>query len=316
LPAKISADMLKDVLIDQFNFIEKYYPQKKLVIILDSIDQLNTADYSLNWLIDSFPTNVKMIYSVLPTHGGILENLKEKLKKLEILLNVVETRDNFIEIKKLDINLSVLIIQDWLQKVNRKLSFQQWELVKNLFNTSILYPLYIRLIYDIVLKWPSFHEPDSRFFKCKDIDSTIQYLFIALEKEHGKLLFSRAITYMSSFRNGISESEIEDILSLDDDVLYDIFEFHSPPIRRLPSALWTRVKHDLSCYMVEKEVDDTRVIYWYHRRFIEVASSFYISKMNSQEREVVFANVVDFFNVNTYRIIITIAKILKKDLLF
>jgi len=62
--------------------------------------------------------------------------------------------------------------------------------------------------------------------------------------------------YMSSFANGISESEIESILSLDDDVLYDIFEFHAPPIRKLPVALWSRIKYDLRGYMVEKEVDD------------------------------------------------------------
>ena len=48
--------------------------------------------------------------------------------------------------------------------------------------------------------------------------------------------------------------------------------------------------------MVEKEIQQTRVIYWYHRRFIEVASSHYISKLNSTEREKVFTNVVDFFN--------------------
>jgi hypothetical protein len=48
--------------------------------------------------------------------------------------------------------------------------------------------------------------------------------------------------------------------------------------------------------MVEKEINDTRVIYWYHRRFIEVANSFYISKLNSAERETIFGNVFDFFN--------------------
>ena len=60
-------------------------------------------------------------------------------------------------------------------------------------------------------------------------------------------------------------------------------------------ALWSRIKHDLKGYMVEKETDDTRVIFWYHRRFIEVANSFYIGKLG-KEREAIFANVVDFFN--------------------
>jgi len=34
----------------------------------------------------------------------------------------------------------------------------------------------------------------------------------------------------------------------------------------------------------------------YHRRFIEVANNFYISKLNTDTREAVFSNVVDFFN--------------------
>ena len=34
----------------------------------------------------------------------------------------------------------------------------------------------------------------------------------------------------------------------------------------------------------------------YHRRFIEVASSYYVSKLNSADRETIFGNVVDFFN--------------------
>ena len=83
-----------------------------------------------------------------------------------------------------------------------------------------------------------------------------------MEKIHGKMLFSRTIIYMSLFKNGICESELEDILCLDDDVLYDIFEFHAPPVRKLPIALWARIKNDLKEYMVEKEIDDTRGIYW------------------------------------------------------
>jgi hypothetical protein len=35
---------------------------------------------------------------------------------------------------------------------------------------------------------------------------------------------------MSTFKNGISESELEDIISIDDDVLFEIFEYHVPPV--------------------------------------------------------------------------------------
>ena len=67
-------------------------------------------------------------------------------------------------------------------------------------------------------------------------------------------------------------------------------------MRRFPSALWARIKHDLFEYMVEKEADDTRVIYWYHRRFIEVSNDVYVSNLGEIDRELVFSNVIDFFN--------------------
>lgn len=50
-------------------------------------------------------------------------------------------------------------------------------------------------------------------------------------------------------RNGLSEAELEDLLSLDDDVLNDVYQFWTPPIRRLPPLLLVRVKNDLKQYL-------------------------------------------------------------------
>ncbi|CAF2768622.1 unnamed protein product [Rotaria sp. Silwood2] len=100
---------------------------------------------------------------------------------------------------------------------------------------------------------------------------------------------------MTACRNGISQNELEDVLSLDDEVLASVFQHYIPPVRRLPGILWTRIRNDLDEYITEKEADDSSVIFWYHRRFIEVASAEYISKMNSKEREAVFQNMVDLY---------------------
>jgi len=227
-----------------------------------------------------------MFYSSIPVLNGV--KLVEHFKKATFYEGSIREA----EITSLDIHLAMDIIKDWLTKAKRSISSAQWLVLTGMFESATLYPLYVKLVFDVVSKWTSFTVPSKEFKNCKNIDSCIKYLFTCFEKDHGKLLFSRAIIYMSSFANGISESEIESILSLDDDVLYDIFEFHAPPIRKLPVALWSRIKYDLRGYMVEKEVDETRVIYWYHRRFIEVAESFYISKLDKG----IFMNVVDFFN--------------------
>lgn len=49
-----------------------------------------------------------------------------------------------------------------------------------------------------------------------------------------------ALSYLTASKNGLSDVEIEDILSLDDVVLNDVFLFWMPPTRRIPPLLWPR----------------------------------------------------------------------------
>ena len=196
---------------------------------------------------------MKIIFSTLPDHGGIFEIVKQKFKK---------HNDIYMEVQSLNQSIVKTIIEDWLEKRNRALVEEQWKLLDSIFEKATLYPLYVKLMFDIIIKWQSYYMPEESFKSLINIDRCIKYLFQQLEKEHGKLLFQRSMIYMTTFKNGISENELEDILSVDDDVLYVVFEFHEPPIRKFPIALWARIKHDLKEYMVQKEIDDTRVIYW------------------------------------------------------
>jgi hypothetical protein len=167
------------------------------------------------------PKNTKMIYSTLPNHGGILNYLRR--------VNRIE-ESNFLQVESLTKAIVVTILEDWLIKSNRSLSENQWSILDGLFDHAKLFPLYVKLIFDIIVKWTSYYVPNEDFKECTEIDECIEYLFKLLEKNHGHMLFSRTMIYMSSFKNGISESELEDILSIDDDVLYEIFEYHAPPV--------------------------------------------------------------------------------------
>ena len=238
-------------------------PQKKLVIILDSIDQLQVSDRGLDWIVFNFPKNVRMIYSTIPVIGTNLILKRFMEFEADVYKHEMQTYTNTLEINGMDDKLSLEILEDWLKKRQRSICETQWDVVKKMLkDNTLIFPLYVKLVFDVIVKWASFDTPAIKFSSALTIDSLIQYIFVCFEKDHGKLLFSRSIIYMSSFANGISQNEIEDILSLDDEVLYDIFEFHSPPVRKLPSALWSRIKYDLKGYIIEKEVHETRVIYW------------------------------------------------------
>lgn len=63
--------------------------------------------------------------------------------------------------------------------------------------------------------------------------------------KHGEIFVRHALGYLTASATGLSANELIDVLSCDDVVLDDVFEFHIPPIRRLPPLLWTRLRLDL-----------------------------------------------------------------------
>ena len=69
---------------------------------------------------------------------------------------------------------------------------------------------------------------------------SIFLLFEKVETKHGWLLVSHALAYVTAAKSGVSETELEDLISLDDKVLDDIYQYHLPPVRRIPPLLWTR----------------------------------------------------------------------------
>lgn len=99
----------------------------------------------------------------------------------------------------------------------------------------------------------------------------INALFSRIEKQHGQVLVRHALGYVTAAKSGLTETELEDVLSCDDDVLDDVYQFWTPPIRRIPPLLWVRVRADLAGYLVDRGADGARVITWYHRQFIEAA---------------------------------------------
>ena len=248
---------------DLIGFIaSKYLNQNtNLTILLDSIDQLSEDSHLPNWLFVKLPKNVKIIYSVLNNYKNILENMKKKVQV-----------SNFFEIKplnegdKLGRHIGQNLLYSYLKNANRQLTGKQNESVIKLFNNlEYINPLQIKLIFDITSKWNSTFEPPDEFMKCKTSIDIIQCLFRIIEKEilDNETLFKRCLFYLTFFEyRGISENELEDILSIDDCVLKSIFKHHHPPVRRFPIALWYRIKFELKEYITNKIVDDTAVVCW------------------------------------------------------
>jgi hypothetical protein len=242
---------------DKLNYISKRcLKNNRLIILLDSIDQLSKEDYGLYWFFNDLPKGIKIIFSVLNNYENILERLKKKIEKEE----------NILELKPFTLDEAKEMLHSYLKASNRQLTTKQKKTVdKMIENLNGPIPLQIKLIYDIVSNWKSSFDPPDEFTKCKTSIEIIKYLFNRIEKEvfDNEILFKHCLFYLTLFEyRGISENELEDILSLDDKVLTSIFIKHHPPVRRFPMGLWYRIKYELKDYITHKMTDDISVIAW------------------------------------------------------
>ncbi|WAR13694.1 NWD2-like protein [Mya arenaria] len=263
-------DDLKDYFLKSLKFAT---PTKPLVLILDSLDQLTSEhnSYKLHWLPRKLPANVRFLVSTYTEASNLLDTLR-----------LVFSGHVFVQVPVFSQVLSTEVLTAWLKNKKRTLTKEQFGFVEEVFKKCSL-PLFVKLTYDQVLLWKSY-TPSNLCQLSFTVQQSIQTLFSQLEKKHGVTMVTRSLSYVTASASGISETELEDLLSLDDTVLTDVFQIHIPPLRRIPPLLWVRIRHDISQYLVDKEVDEVRSFFWYHRQFFETAKKRYLSdKVYKQE---------------------------------
>ncbi|XP_071093650.1 NACHT and WD repeat domain-containing protein 2-like [Haliotis cracherodii] len=255
-----------------------------LVLLLDSLDQFDPSGGArqLFWLPKQLPDNVKIILSTLP------EPQYESFPRLQ---EMYSERNNFLKVPKLADKDVEGILTKWLNVSHRDLTEQQRQVVLGAFQKCPL-PLFLKLSFDEACRWSSFASQSETTLQ-PSIRGSINALFSRVEGLHGKILVSRALAYLTLSKTGLTESELEDILSCDDDVLNDVYMYWTPPVRRLPPLLLVRLKADLGQYLVDRGADGVRVFFWYHRQFIEAATDRYCS--DPQLNQVLHGALADFF---------------------
>ncbi|XP_022342057.2 NACHT and WD repeat domain-containing protein 2-like isoform X2 [Crassostrea virginica] len=261
---KVSEELRE--LVEQFEHVLHYAcAERPLVVMIDSLDQLDQANNARNlfWLPQHLPPYVKFIVSTLE------EDVYECFPNLKGFLSP----ENLFSIPKLPTHDASGIVDHLLKRKDRCLTKRQREIILKAFEKCPL-PLYLKMSLDEACRWNSF-SPESETVLEKTIRESIDALFKRLEKSHGVLMMSRSMGYLTVARNGLSESELEDILSCDDDVLNDVYQYWKPPLRRLPPLLMARLRTDLQQYLVERGADNVTVTSWYHRQFAEAAQARY-----------------------------------------
>ena len=241
-----------------------------LLIFLDSVDQIvgTTDGNRMSWLPLNLPPHCKIVVSCTRE-----EEKPHLCKDYDVLTKMVHTPDNFLEVTELGSELAFSVMKSWMRSAGRDLNNYQWRVVANAVEACSL-PIFCKLVFAEICRWKSYSRPQDCYL-AHDVMDSIFLLFEKVETKHGWLLVSHALAYVTASKSGLSETELEDLISLDDKVLDDIYQYHLPPTRRVPPLLWTRVRSDLPGYLSDSEADGVNVINWYHRQFIDAAKERY-----------------------------------------
>ena len=272
-----SADILSD-----FTVLVQYFrtqllislpvsPSQPLLLLLDSVDQLSPADgaHNMNWLPKILPSNVFLIVSTI----------SDGYNCLSVMHSVMPHPECFMEVCPMSVDSAGNILDMWLASVDRVLTRDQRSLVLKTFSLCPR-PLFLKLLFDQSCHWSSHTDQDNLMLPI-DVQDAITRMFERLEVNHGSILVRRSIGYITAAKNGLTQAELEDVLSVDDDVLTDVYQYWNPPdlqMIRLPQLLWKRIRFEISEYLVERQADGRTVLAWYHRQFIEAAKDRYLSR--------------------------------------
>jgi hypothetical protein len=136
--------------------------------------------------------------------------------------------------------------------------------------------MYLRLAFEEARLWHSYTEVDAARLR-EGIGELIRSnLFGRLQepRHHGRTLVAHALGYLAASRYGLTEDELIELLSSDDEVKAD---FHarspkSPPVASLPVVVWSRLYFDLEPYLSEHASEGVTLLAFYHRQLQEAAA--------------------------------------------
>ncbi|RLD46283.1 MAG: hypothetical protein DRI88_07775 [Bacteroidetes bacterium] len=242
------------------------------VIFIDALDQLIDINY-LEWLPGQLPGNLKIIISVLDDDD--YKSDSEYLDLLKVKYDHVVNPENFILLEPLNRNDGREILIRSLAGIHRTITDQQIDYVLDRFSKSGYSPLYLTVNFEEIKKWRS---SNSRYTDCMkdDVVGSVLSFINNLSRlyHHKKLLVKRTFGYIVCAKNGLSEKEVLDVLSVDKEVMTLIEnQYHQNLSGKIPIAPWARLYSQISPFLIEKMSDNVSLISLFHRQFIHAVNT-------------------------------------------
>ena len=229
------------------------------VLIIDAIDQLTGAEASSlsAWLPLELPEHVRLVLSIatdaVALRDGHVQRVGERIDLPpmpgDAMAGTLDTR---------------------LRAGSRTLQPAQRAAVLKAANASGT-PLHLTLLAEKAKGWPSWytvgHLP-------VDTEPAIRAVLDDLNDDarHGRTLVARTLALIAAGRRGLTEDELADVLSADQEVMAEFRRRspESPPVGALPPIVLSRLIADLRPYLTTGQSEGARVMRFFHRQFTQM----------------------------------------------
>ena len=182
-----------------------------------------------------------------------------------------------------------MILDSYLSKSSRCLTPAQRDVVmSSVVQQQDPTALFLKLATRVACSWKS---SDINYQIGSSVPLLINQIFDEVQRDYAIVLIKAVIGFITLAVNGITSKEMEDLLSLDDEVMLEVNKYNKS--KRLPSHVWLRVKYELTGLLVES---DQGCMKWYHRQLWEVAGNRYSADEKVYYHQIMgryFSNLVD-----------------------
>jgi WD40 repeat protein len=284
LPSNDDVEKLKQ----SFEHALKTWQTGRLTLFLDSLDQLDSTAGGrlLSWLpTHALSPHVRLVVSTLSDETAPSDG--KPFACLSILQNRYANLFSEYAVEVQPVSDVRFLLLHHLQIHKRKLSDTQLRVLEAAVNVSpkMQTPLVIGILAVRFSDWPSHRDfphdnknlDGTLFIDTTSVRALIKQEFKALEAKHGSELVRAALSFITLAKDGVSETELSEILSLDDDVLASVYEWWVPPVRTLPTNPLTMLLVDLKPYLAKRGAINGcggLMMQWYHRQFWEAAHEY------------------------------------------
>lgn len=154
-----------------------------------------------------------------------------------------------------------------LLKKNRTLTSNQWEVF---LRQAEVEPsaIYLSLAIKIVEHWQSSDAPQL----ASSLRGVVGQILDHVEMECGRTLCRLALGLITYSVRGVNDNEMEDMLSLEDDVLESVFQYHVSSVSRIPTHVWTKLRRHMEGLLIER---NHGCLTWKHDSLLMIVEARY-----------------------------------------